>query len=168
MRPAALSTNTCSSTVILFNVANKFSDNRYLVTPLLGSSILSTCSDSKSAMVANKRTQASVEMLLSIVSPVYSSINRTIGEFNDVLSPLAPIGISGSSPSTIVSNPVACMTGLGLTIVSVSAVDSRDNCLSDVVAVGGNALTVMFEVAGLDVEAVRLKVERGEDGFMFV
>jgi hypothetical protein len=60
------------------------------------------------------------------------------------------------------------MTGLGLTIVSVSAVDSRDNCLSDVVAVGGNALTVMFEVAGLDVEAVRLKVERGEDGFMFV
>jgi hypothetical protein len=40
--------------------------------------------------------------------------------------------------------------------------------LSDVVVVGGNALTVMFEVMGLEVVAVRLNVERGDVGFVDV
>ena len=84
------------------------------------------------------------------------------------LSPLAPIGKSCSSPSTMVSNP-GVITGLGLTAtVSTSRVDSGEVRAPDVVATDGNAVTVIFEVAGLDVDAVRLKVERGDVGFVVV
>lgn len=78
------------------------------------------------------------------------------------------MGISGSSPSIIVSNP-AVMVGLGLILsTSASRVDSRDAWLLDVAVAGGRAVTVMFEVVGLDVEAVRLNVDRGDVGFVVV
>lgn len=163
MRVAALSMNTCSSTVVLLNEANRFSDNLYFVMPLLTSSILSTWSDSNSDIVASRFTQASVEISWPI-SPTYSSINFVIGESVDELFPLFPIGTSCSSPSTIVSKPAACIVGLGLAIVSVSTVDSRDGWIAVLVA-EGNAVTVTFEVVGLEVDAVRLKEERGEEGF---
>ena len=68
----------------------------------------------------------------------------------------------------MVSNP-GVMTDLGLRgTVSASSVDSREVRVPDVVATGGNAVTVTFEVVGLDVEAVRLKVERGDEGFVVV
>lgn len=68
----------------------------------------------------------------------------------------------------MVSNP-GVMTDLGLrATVSASRVDSREVRVPDVVATGGNAVTVMFEVVGLDIEAVRLKVERGDVGFVVV
>ena len=47
---------------------------------------------------------------------------------------------------------------------SVSTVDSRDGWIAVLVA-GGNAVMVTFEVVGLEVDAVRLKEERGEEGF---
>ena len=84
------------------------------------------------------------------------------------LSPLALMGISSSSPSTMVSNPVDCIGGFGLVVVSVSTVDSRDARCSVVIFAGGNAETVIFEVVGLEEEAVRLNVERGDVGFEVV
>ena len=77
-------------------------------------------------------------------------------------------GTSNSSPSTMVSKPTASIVGFGLVIVSVSTVDSRETCTSAVVVAGGSAVTVTFEVAGLEVDAVRLNVDRGDGGFVDV